>query len=405
MGGGVPRLRELSEHLKFENVGAGFDITQRCQVNCPTCFYLKNENFPPDMSFEDFRRTVNQLVENRFRELYLLGGEPSLHPRILDFVDYATNIRVFKPVVFVTNGLRLTDKKFCKRIADSGAIVCTQRHVVGYDERKERVQDTVMGVKGTLKTINKAFENIEKYFDPSKVAVQCCITKSVVENGDIFDVFKYARERGYIPMMEFTKEGQIFKRGCALDVPREQVLELFKKFQEFDREYYPELTAKFLSPQIYGGTCRLPYTGIHIKVNGDVIPCVGHQYVAFGNVFEGVLYNIDGTIQEKGVSLKEILEHPLKKAFRDQRNLIYGYCKDKCEYAEPCAGGCRGSTYDITGCHVASFPYCPNIPKEINIRDIIPSSCDGCSFERNPTCSLDEGKVIQNLKRIGYSLY
>lgn len=223
-----------------------------------------------------------------------------------------------------------------------------------------------------MNTSQQAWKNVEKIFPSNRVCVQCCITRPVVESRSIFDVFRWCRERGYEPVMEFTKEGERFKRGCELDVSSFELMSVLQEFRRIDQEEFHLKGAEILCPQAYGKTCHMLETSVHFKVDGSSIPCVGHQEISYGHIKEG---------------LTKILDNPLRKAIKDPHEWVYGYCRDECQYFDECTGGCRGSALDMTGCPRASFYYCPHVPHDrLSLKDMIPQSCKGCILEGHPAC-------------------
>ena len=65
-------------------------ITTRCHKFCDFCFMgdLRN-NAMADMTFENFKKCIVELQLNNIWTVLLLGGEPTLHPQIIDFIEYA----------------------------------------------------------------------------------------------------------------------------------------------------------------------------------------------------------------------------------------------------------------------------------------------------------------------------
>lgn len=350
-------------------VGLGLDVTIRCNWNCPACFaHLDGQ----EMSWEIYQKCVDQARSLGFEELYILGGEPTLRKDILRLLEYARGL--FRQVILVTNGQRLANRAFCRQVAETDVTLAMQRHTLDSDARAETVQDTMVGRKGTLSDVNQAWANVLDFFAPERICVQCCIMQPVIRDGDIFKVFRWARENGLEPVMEFAKEGRHFHRGCALDVPSAGVLKILRGFQEIDRELCPDSAASILTPQAYGKTCHMVETSVHCKVNGSVIPCVGHQNLVLGNILEN--------------PLAEILQHPLRRAIQEPQEWIWGYCVDSCPHFEQCTGGCRGSAYDQSGCYRASMYYCPHIPHNLlQIADMIPPSCTDCPLATSAICA------------------
>jgi len=81
-----------------------FIITPKCNKNCSFCFARKwRESCKQDMSWDTFKTLVEKT-----EIVKLLGGEPTLHPNFIDFVQYA--IKKKKIITIVTNLLINNDK-------------------------------------------------------------------------------------------------------------------------------------------------------------------------------------------------------------------------------------------------------------------------------------------------------
>jgi len=69
-----------------------FSVTGRCDQACAGCFYSARPGStvtPTDAPFELFERVVRQAAEVSVFQMALGGGEPLLHPRLLDMVRLA----------------------------------------------------------------------------------------------------------------------------------------------------------------------------------------------------------------------------------------------------------------------------------------------------------------------------
>ena len=86
-----------------------FSVTGRCDQACAGCFYSARPGStvtPNDAPFELFERVVRQAAQARVFQLALGGGEPLLHPRLLDMVRLARQSRIVPNLT--TNGNLLT---------------------------------------------------------------------------------------------------------------------------------------------------------------------------------------------------------------------------------------------------------------------------------------------------------
>ena len=88
----------------FESLAV--DITNRCNMFCNFCY--NPQRWQPDMPLEYFKRLCAELPFPVY--IKIAGGEPTLHPQLLDFmrVAYQYQHRVF----IISNGIRYADVKF-----------------------------------------------------------------------------------------------------------------------------------------------------------------------------------------------------------------------------------------------------------------------------------------------------
>lgn len=93
-----------------------FDITRRCNMKCNCCY---NPSISiPDMSLEYFEKVCSQIP--RTVEVRMLGGEPTIHPQIFDFIDIVRKYRHIPTVV--SNGKMYSNSDFAKEMAKHTAI-------------------------------------------------------------------------------------------------------------------------------------------------------------------------------------------------------------------------------------------------------------------------------------------
>ena len=285
----MPFRETTTEDYTSHNLGFGIDVTTHCNLNCMTCYYLDSpENRPAacdsHISPRLFEEAMSQAARSGFQEIYILGGEPTIHPDILDLLKCAGDFN-FRQVLLVTNGLRLADLKFCKEVAATGADIAVQRHVIGEGDLQRQIQDTLVGKKGTLAKVNQAFANIESLFAPQRVAVQCCINRPVVDSGQIYDVFRYSKTHGFEHIIECTKASERFYRGNPLDISPFELLAVYERLARIDMDEFQGKRHP-LTPQAYGKTCHMPENSVHCLADGTIIPCVGQPF-HLGNIFSG----------------------------------------------------------------------------------------------------------------------
>ncbi|WP_244187977.1 radical SAM protein [Streptomyces regalis] len=80
-----------------------------CNLACDYCAVASSPKAAPrSLSVEEFRSLVDEAVASGFTELYVTGGEPFLHPDIVQLLDYAS---AQLPTVVMTNAMLLRGRR------------------------------------------------------------------------------------------------------------------------------------------------------------------------------------------------------------------------------------------------------------------------------------------------------
>ncbi|MBI4345402.1 MAG: radical SAM protein [Elusimicrobia bacterium] len=171
------------------------EITNHCNLECPICIVQNRNNYM--MSRSEFTRVIDGLIEKEgtVETVNLSGGEPTIHPEFLDFLDIAKRPQISR-VSISTNGLRIaTDPEFCKELARRNVYVNLQLDAMSNPElRMLRGGGDQEGAK------RRALENLEKY------GVRTTIISTVAKNVNdkqIGDCVKLLLEKDFILSLLF----------------------------------------------------------------------------------------------------------------------------------------------------------------------------------------------------------
>ena len=87
---------------------AWIEITQNCNLTCRHCYEESSKKVQKsDMKLSSFKLAIDCLHNIRTERIQLVGGEPILHNRIEDMLEYAVD--KFKSIEIFTNGTMLTN--------------------------------------------------------------------------------------------------------------------------------------------------------------------------------------------------------------------------------------------------------------------------------------------------------
>jgi uncharacterized radical SAM superfamily Fe-S cluster-containing enzyme len=97
------------------------DVTEHCNLNCPTCFAASGTNVGRYARLPHILRSLDTAIEReggKIDVLMLSGGEPTVHPDIVEIIREATARNVTR-VLLNTNGVRIAkDDRFLEALAD-----------------------------------------------------------------------------------------------------------------------------------------------------------------------------------------------------------------------------------------------------------------------------------------------
>jgi len=116
---GCPTDCGLCPHHHQHVCSPVIDINDNCDMQCPICNVRNDYTYM--MSLEEFDRILDTLErsEGTLKEIILSGGEPAIHPRVLDLLARARERGApHTRVIINTNGLRISrDERFVEALA------------------------------------------------------------------------------------------------------------------------------------------------------------------------------------------------------------------------------------------------------------------------------------------------
>jgi 7,8-dihydro-6-hydroxymethylpterin dimethyltransferase len=95
------------------------EITDRCNLACPTCYAMSSPHYGNHRSLEQVERMLDIIVANEGEPdvVQISGGEPTIHPEFFEILDIAKR-KPIKHLMVNTNGIRIAkDLDFTKRLA------------------------------------------------------------------------------------------------------------------------------------------------------------------------------------------------------------------------------------------------------------------------------------------------
>jgi len=158
------------------------EVNSHCNMDCPICFADSQPGF--SLSLAQVERMLDRFVEleGHPEVIQFSGGEPTLHPHILDMLRMAQK-KGIRHQMLNTNGIRIAkDDAFLARLADIGPTIYLQ-----FDGFTKQTQEMIRG-KDLLSTKLRALDRLaEAKLD---VVLVPAIEKAV-NHAEIGDIVKF----------------------------------------------------------------------------------------------------------------------------------------------------------------------------------------------------------------------
>lgn len=126
-------------------------LTDHCNLNCKGCTHYSPLAEPFYLSIEEFERDLarlSYLLSGELGQIFLLGGEPLLHPNIKDFFPIARKLFPKTQLIIITNGVLLhkQDDSFWQACKDSNIRIWVSLYELNIDRKTPEQKAREYGV-------------------------------------------------------------------------------------------------------------------------------------------------------------------------------------------------------------------------------------------------------------------
>ena len=81
-----------------------WNLGKRCNYDCTYCPSVIHDNFSLHTDIEILKGAVDRLPHNA--RISFTGGEPTVHPKFEELIDYCVNVKKIQWINVTTNGTR-----------------------------------------------------------------------------------------------------------------------------------------------------------------------------------------------------------------------------------------------------------------------------------------------------------
>lgn len=123
-------------------------VVGRCTIACKHCYELSGPKTKGEFSFEQLTHFITAARSFGIQHVFLAGGEPLLHPRIADVVEFAVKSGMHPNIS--TNG-HLISEEILAKLLSAGI---SHDLSVSIDGPTEKVNDSIRGRGAFIRTIH-----------------------------------------------------------------------------------------------------------------------------------------------------------------------------------------------------------------------------------------------------------
>jgi uncharacterized radical SAM superfamily Fe-S cluster-containing enzyme len=310
------------------------DLTNRCNMNCPICI-----NNTPSMGFlfepplEYFGKIFDELATyEETPALQMFGGEPTMREDMFEIIAMAQARGL--PVRVVTNGVKLADMDYCRRLVETRSTI-----LIAYDGANPETYEVLRARSAALDLKLQALDNIAA-IGGAKVALMTCMA-SGFNDKEIPQLLQFCHDRRsfirgvYFMPLAHTWDSDNFD----LDPPRITGEDI----EAAVAACYPEDGATFAPA---GAFCEIPtlmdllsvkpppFRGAHPNCESMyVLVSDGERYVPLSHYLKGTmqdlmqgLYRVEDRLEKRknGRLARALSKVGLGKAYHDARAVQAG---------------------------------------------------------------------------------
>lgn len=345
-----------------------WNLSRACNMKCVHCYEDAGSRDKDELNSEQIKLGLEKMAQSGVTSIAFSGGEPTVHPHILDFISQANDLGMF--AAMATNGYKLSRGKECTRYVENGL-----RFVqISVDGLEPKTHDKFRGVKGAW---DRAIQAVENCVD-TDLFVEVATTATEYNFQEIPDMIDLMRDLGvdWFMIYNFIPTGN-GEKIVDMDISPKKRLKLLEKAYNENEEgemqilstapqyatvaesmvsnenqvipthfYNPEYNSPLIKQLAdFIGGCGAGRFYMSVEPNGDLYPCVFFPHnpdVRLGNLMENDLEDI-----WKNNQLLNILRN---------KEILEGHCGE-CESHNIC-GGCRARAYNYFNDILAPDPGC-----------------------------------------------
>lgn len=250
------------------------EILQRCPNRCIYCSSHSNPQATHVISFEIIKRVIDDAKALGCKTVCLSGGEPFLHPQILEIITYIAKQHLLCYVY--TSGIYLND--------NAGYSSLPNEYI---EAIRGMIDKVIFNVEAdTSKLYDQIMGTDEGGFELMKQSIRDCVSSGLIVEAHVVpmqvnfrhlkSIFAMCYQLGVakVSILRLVVQGRALENLQLVNLSVEDNREVFKLIRTLQEEYQGKvrigLPYSDSSCRIY---CKAATDKINIRYDGNVYPC------------------------------------------------------------------------------------------------------------------------------------
>jgi radical SAM protein with 4Fe4S-binding SPASM domain len=261
---------------------AAVEVTSRCNFRCKFCYRSADYvGASPEVEYElatdQNLEVLSKLAQAGVCALELTGGEPLLHPGILDIIKYCG--AHFNLCALLTNGSTLTEKA-AQAMADAGNFVVG----ISLDGPNEQIVDECAGCRGAYARVQCGFELLSKH----QIVCRAAMT-TTPETVDYIEETLHLAQQWHATAFSAVPSMIMGRARELAGINLEFYARFVNRWRQVAKGHEDFTTRGTDVGRKYAekcGNCGAGYRAVAVGPTGDVRPCLvnGEPWSVIGNL-------------------------------------------------------------------------------------------------------------------------
>ena len=249
------------------------EIIRKCPNRCLHCSSCSNETCTEIIPFEKFKEVVLGAKKLGLKTVCFSGGEPFLHPNIVDMIDYVHYLKldsyVYSSGIYMDkyNNITSIPLRIIKQISDKITKV-----IFNIEAAEENIYDIIMGTQGNFRlmkeSIKCAVENgivVEGHFVPNRININ-----QVEKTLDMCEALGVSR----VSFLRLVMHGRAISNKEKLKLTNTELKEIERVLFKIRSENKHSIRIGVpLLGETQESRCEAANGKLNIRYDGRVYPC------------------------------------------------------------------------------------------------------------------------------------